>query len=579
MQEGSVIMKKIMATILTGMLLLTQLAGIASAERITAYGTGTDVYLNDTNTYTIGYNIYDNNYFKLRDIAASMKNTPARFDVVWNEAQNSIELISGENYTGEKDYGGSYGQREATPTTSQLLIDGKVADITAYNIDDSNYYKLRDLGEYFPFRIVWDEANNRICLYTEDPNTIVTEGAKGNIREMTAYKSTARWSSVMYSNIYSDDGDTLTVVDATDDAVNIDTYASSDYSLISQKSVPIELEKYGGFYAGKDYNYLVFGQDNVEEDDSKPTFRVVKYSKSFDRIAAVDYSNNNTIHPFDAGSLRMDEYKGYLYVRSCHEMYTTSDGNNHQSNITFSVNTDKMEIADEFSDIMNIGYGYVSHSFNQFIKVDDGVLTALDLGDAYPRAVTVGRYDSSLSGGRFTDGSYIFADMFEIPGEIGANSTGVTVGGFEISDTSYLAAINTIEHSKATGYTSFGIMGLDIDERDVVLCVAGKTNPENCKQIKLTEYVYNGKLASTPYLVKMDNDRFMVLWEEFEYSGDYDKNDNGVKYVIVDGNGSTVTEVQSLANVKLSEDCQPIYVNGKVVWYINSLTGRKFFFI
>lgn len=45
----------------------------------------------------------------------------------------------------------------------------------------------------------------------------------------------------------------------------------------------------------------------------------------------------NTRVLFDTGSLRCDEYGDYLYIRTSHEMYTSSDGLNHQSNLTMSV--------------------------------------------------------------------------------------------------------------------------------------------------------------------------------------------------------------------------------------------------
>ena len=82
----------------------------------------------------------------------------------------------------------------------------------------------------------------------------------------------------------------------------------------------------------------------------------------------------------------MDEYGGYLYIHSCHTMYTSSDGLNHQANLSFSVREADMEITDSFSGVANISAGYVSHSFNQFILVDqDANIVTLDHSDAYPR--------------------------------------------------------------------------------------------------------------------------------------------------------------------------------------------------
>lgn len=42
-----------------------------------------------------------------------------------------------------------------------------------------------------------------------------------------------------------------------------------------------------------------------------------------------------------------------------------------------------MEITDKFTGIMNKDYGYISHSFNQFIKTENNHIIAVDHGDAY----------------------------------------------------------------------------------------------------------------------------------------------------------------------------------------------------
>lgn len=83
-------------------------------------------------------------------------------------------------------------------------------------------------------------------------------------------------------------------------------YYDSSYQRTSYRYVDRELSIFGGFYAGTDAYYLAFGQNNVEEDDSKEVIRVVKYDKDWNRLKAASLCGANTIHPFDAGSLRMD---------------------------------------------------------------------------------------------------------------------------------------------------------------------------------------------------------------------------------------------------------------------------------
>ena len=57
----------------------------------------------------------------------------------------------------------------ATPTSSTVLVNGSNVAFDAYNIEGSNYFKLRDLayvlrGTVKQFEVVWDGGNNAIML-------------------------------------------------------------------------------------------------------------------------------------------------------------------------------------------------------------------------------------------------------------------------------------------------------------------------------------------------------------------------------------------------------------------------------
>ena len=83
---------------------------------------------------------------------------------------------------------------------------------------------------------------------------------------------------------------------------------------------------------------------------------------------------------------------------------------------------------------MNTNYGYVSHSFNQFIQVDNGTLVGSDHGDAYPRKLVVLKYPTDISKGEFVPlygNKCAEYTMLSMPGLIGENYTGVSQGGFE----------------------------------------------------------------------------------------------------------------------------------------------------
>lgn len=319
--------------------------------------------------------------------------------------------------------------------------------------------------------------------------------------------------------------------------------------------------------SGEEYNYIVFGQENYEEDDEKEVVRICVYDKEFNFIDSLSVNDCYTIVPFNHGSLRMAENEGELIIHTSRTRYTTEDGLNHQSQLTLVVDMDEMRVT---NDLGRFQENHVSHSFNQFVKYDEDIHVLVDHGDAYPRSVVLNKYNGSW---------YTEIDLFEIPGTIGANCTGVTLGGFEVSENNYLVAINTIDHTKVSEYTSFDMIGLEKDERDVVLLVSEKSNEdyENVTKVYYTDYVDSNCIGSTPYLVKLTEDTYVLIWEEFEWD-DYRAESNGVKYVFVDENGNELSDIYSDENAQLSSDCQPVVIDGNIVWYINSGNSERVFY-
>lgn len=403
-----------------------------------------------------------------------------------------------------------------------------------------------------------------------------------------------RWSRVKTSFMYKYDGH-IYVVNVTSDQNIVEYNGSWDYVDVTKDitvteydeqlkktdeyKISSELPLWGGFFSGKTYNYLVFGQTNTEENLTKETYRIVKYDKDFNRIGQTSIigSQCNATIPFAAGTVAMAENSDgtQLTVHTSRERFTTEDGFNHQSQFTIVLDTKTMQPINELELFQN---NHVSHSFNQFVRYDGDNPVLVDHGDAYPRSIVLSK--------RNADGSYSELDLFEIPGATGANCTGVNVGGFEISAENYIVTINSIDHSKVTSYDSFNMYGLDKDERNAVILVSPKnnTNEENVKKIYLTDYVNKNLHATAPYLVKFDDNKFVVIWKEYklveetDYWGDkyiqYEEND--VKYAIIDGNGNKIGQIQSLGTKCNLSDCQPIYYNEEIIWYYEaSETERR----
>ena len=555
--------------LLSTVCVLTALTASALAAPESAVRSDASFLVNGQAQTVAAYNIGGYNYFKLRDLADALNGTSNQFEVSWDASRNQIDLLSGQAYTGEPESGELSYTAEATPTTAGVLLDGSPIYLTAYNIGGNNYFKLRDLGDALHFGVLWEEDSRSMAVYTLSPDwTLTTRSAQGATDQMSAGYSKARWTSVPEAYLYENIDGRLAALTKTSDGLWLDLYDPTDLSLTESRQIPMELEKFGGFLAGEDYNYVVFGQDNTAESDAAEVVRVVKYSKDFARLgeASIDGGETYTVLPFECGRGAMAEGPDGLVLHTGRERYTTEDGLNHQSQLTIVIDPETMTLTNTIGRFQD---NHVSHSFNQFVRYDGAHHVLVDHGDAYPRSVVLSRYTGS---------GYQTVDLFQIPGAIGANCTGVTVGGFEVSPTHYLVAINTIDHSKATGYTSYVIEGLDADERDIVLLISEKSNTSTAavRQLRLTDCVGKGKLASTPRLVRVSDDRFVVLWETFDLDG----KSLGVSYAAVNGSGQQQGTVQSLPDAHLSADCQPIVVDGKIVWFCDvEGDGRLFYAI
>ena len=113
------------------------------------------------------YNILGSNYFKLRDLAMLLNGTSAQFSVGWDEEQGVVSIVPGEAYApigGELTMGADR-SASAAPSAQTVLIDGfSRSDLTVFNLDGNNFFKLRDLGAALGFSVDYDAAANAAVI-------------------------------------------------------------------------------------------------------------------------------------------------------------------------------------------------------------------------------------------------------------------------------------------------------------------------------------------------------------------------------------------------------------------------------
>ena len=360
-----------------------------------------------------------------------------------------------------------------------------------------------------------------------------------------------QWSNTVKSYLtVCDNGNYMRVQSGAIEGKLLVEYYSSDFEPLSTKLIDNELPVFGAFYDSGNNYYVLSGQENPKQNDSLEVFRITKYDKNWNKIKSCGLYGANTTVPFDAGSARMTHSGDHLLVRTCHKMYKSSDGNNHQANVTIEVDMPSMTITDSYTDVMNVDYGYVSHSFNQFIKTDGNHIVALDHGDAHPRSAVLVKYNSDFTTGKF------FPSYFDKVSNIDVvtypeytaghyNYTGAAIGGFDVSSSSYIVAQSTVD----LDYINTS------ETRNVYVSAVSKDLSTN-KLNKITSYAEGTDSASAPQLVKINNNSFLLLWAR----------DTKVSCVKLNADGTVNGSIHTFEG-SLS-DCQPVIKNGRAVWYV-----------
>ena len=402
---------------------------------------------------------------------------------------------------------------------------------------------------------VQNKANN------PDSGEVKLSGASSSNISANDYYT---WSSVVKSNLTENSDKTLTRVESTSKGVLVEKYSANGKTLVSKSTIKNELPIYGGYFSGKNNNYIVFGQQNKSEKDSAEIVRIVKYSKSWSKISDCKIYGSNTTVPFDAGSLRMIELDGKLYVYTCHEMYADSNKLNHQANMLFTVDESTMKTTDSMYEVSNLQDGYVSHSFNQFIKTDGTYIYRVDhsesnnmsMGGQYlsVNGITLSRYNKNSSS---TNVAVTIPLKFDIHS---GNYTGASIGGFEVGSGNCLIAYTKDISSSCKSRNAY----ISVTDK-----YFNKTN-----NIALTSYKSGTKVSCrTPQLVKINENLFLVMWEEYNSS----TNKVTTKAKTVDSSANTVAS--ATLPVRLS-DCQPVMCSdGTVKWYVSDNSSPKLYSI
>lgn len=141
---------------------------------VTAYSRTQSLLLDGQTVNLQAYSINGNNYLKLRDLAYLLNGSKAQFSVGYDVATQTVTLTGGLPYEAVGGEGTLQADRtlNVRPTQVVLLINGVQQDVTAYNIDGNNYFKLRELARLINFGVGYDTVSKLVLI---DPNAEYVE--------------------------------------------------------------------------------------------------------------------------------------------------------------------------------------------------------------------------------------------------------------------------------------------------------------------------------------------------------------------------------------------------------------------
>ena len=141
---------------------------ISEHNTIMASPSNAFLILNNVPTPLSAYLIDDSHYFMLRDIATLLDGTQKQFNVTWDPVERVVHISTGVGYA-DSDGNLSNPGIEPQPcmrTPSGIMLDGVEFELEVYLINDSNYFKLRDIGDLIGFDVGWVPEIRTILIST-----------------------------------------------------------------------------------------------------------------------------------------------------------------------------------------------------------------------------------------------------------------------------------------------------------------------------------------------------------------------------------------------------------------------------
>ncbi|MBQ7704419.1 MAG: leucine-rich repeat domain-containing protein [Selenomonadaceae bacterium] len=468
----------------------------------------------------------------------------------WQAVTSNIQKIivqDGVTSVGSHSFANCENLREVVLSNSVNFI-GSQAFIGCANLESVTFPASAKLGDN-----VFKNCNKLKNLNTVDAGGKILVASK-NINE----NEYTRWIKPVNSYLYAD-GANLVRVENIGGKILVEKY-SQDFKLISSQNLNLNFEIWGGFFAGKNFNFIITGKNNPNESDSVEVIKISKYDKNFNLLDERKIFGANTLKPFECSAVRCAENNGTLYIHTGHQMYKSPDGLNHQASMSIVLNEGDMKVKRLDAFVTYDSMAYVSHSFNQFVLVDSNKnIVMLDHGDAYPRAGVLTKFKNSSTK----------IELVNFAGQHGDNATGAALGGLAETNANYVTAY-TYDGFGGDSEDYFGV----VKKRQLFVSFTPKNNFSKAATRTAKYSNPNANYSyGTPFVIPQNLNGGYIICNLTKFDGKYFKPTGKILYAQYDDSGAQALQT---ADAQLS-DCQPILFNGKIVWYVTNNSAPIFY--
>ena len=563
----------------------------------------------------------DKLYIEVEDFFENLVLTGGEAKIKVNAIKRNVEVKRGKKYV--EDYK-KYNRAmkfpksiKGKPENIKFSIDGKNISIKGYVVT----VKVQEVSFNSYWQEVWKEytekvmlvdfdelakkldlisdkniSKSKLLLFTKLPKNLIELKAEKkpiesydfnnntSVDDISSYDIDERWANTIGNYLYEEDGGLVRIENKKNEKnTKKSKIIASRYdkkgNLISKKEIIYQGEKFGGFFRGEEYNYLIFGNDNKIHDDNKEVIRIIKYDRDFNELGKLSVYGAFTKDLFGASSLRCGEIGNIILIHTARGRY---DG--HQSSLTIGFDEDDMTLLND-DDLGAFQRNHVSHSFNQYVLTEGDEFITIDHGDGYPRGISANWLNTKIL--KFISNPFKEGDFYTVENKIfsptnhkmilsvfgDGNQTGVSIGSTVNMSTKILVGVNRVDYSKVKSFNSYTIKGKDVYKRDIVLYTLDKNTLE-VNENKYTDYSKDKNITYTaPKMVKLDDTRVMLIWNKLNITLDkqdgqiVEINDKGsvLQYMIVDENGNKLSDIKTEKNMIVTDEA-PILFDGKVVW-------------